>query len=83
MVICGDVLKVLKTLDSVSVDMGVTSPPYNKQENKKGWLVNNVVYSSSSDKKDELIYQQEQIEVLNELYRIIKPGGKKEICFIL
>ena len=74
MVICGDVLKVLKTLDSVSVDMGVTSPPYNKQENKKGWLVNNVVYSSSSDKKDELIYQQEQIEVLNELYRIIKPG---------
>ena len=75
MVICGDVLKVLKTLDSVSVDMGVTSPPYNKQENKKGWLVNNVVYSSSSDKKDELIYQQEQIEVLNELYRIIKPGG--------
>lgn len=75
MVICGDVLKVLKTLDSVSIDMGVTSPPYNKQENKKGWLVNNVVYSSSSDKKDELIYQQEQIEVLNELYRIIKPGG--------
>lgn len=75
MIICGDVIKVLKTLDSVSVDMGVTSPPYNKQENKKGWLVNNVVYSSSSDKKDELIYQQEQIEVLNELYRIIKPGG--------
>lgn len=75
MVICGDTFEVLKTLDSNSIDMGVTSPPYNKQENKKGWLVKNVIYSSSSDKKDESIYQYEQINVLNELYRVIKPGG--------
>ncbi len=75
MIICGDTLEILRTIDSDSIDMGVTSPPYNKQENKRGWLVDNVIYSSSSDKKDEILYQQEQIDVLNELYRVIKPGG--------
>lgn len=75
MLICGDVLCELKKLESDSVDMGITSPPYNKQENKKGWLVKNVKYDAISDKKEEAIYQEEQIAVLNELYRIIKPGG--------
>ncbi|PKQ69829.1 DNA-methyltransferase [Raineya orbicola] len=73
--ICGDALLILKQLPDSSVDMGVTSPPYNKQENKKGWLVENVKYDSATDKKDETLYQKEQIEVLNELYRVIKPGG--------
>lgn len=75
MILQGDTLLKLKELLDNSVDMGVTSPPYNKQENKKGWLVANVKYDSSSDKKNETVYQQEQIDVLNELYRIIKPGG--------
>lgn len=75
MIICGDTLKELKKLSSSSIDMGVTSPPYNKQENKKGWLVSNVKYDIASDKKTEHQYQQEQIAVLNELYRVIKPGG--------
>ena len=75
MILQGDTLLKLKELLDNSVDMGVTSPPYNKQENKKGWLVSNVKYDSSSDKKNETVYQQEQIDVLNELYRVIKPGG--------
>ncbi|MBD5164701.1 site-specific DNA-methyltransferase [Helicobacter sp.] len=75
MLICGEVLCELKKLESDSIDMGITSPPYNKQENKKGWLVKNVKYDTISDKKDEATYQEEQIAVLNELYRIIKPGG--------
>lgn len=74
-IILGDTLEILKKMDSDSVDLGVTSPPYNKQENKKGWLVNNVKYNKISDKKDEIEYQDEQITVLNELYRVIKPGG--------
>lgn len=73
----GDTLSILKTLPSDSVDMGVTSPPYNKQENKKGWLVANVKYDSATDKKNETDYQREQIDILNELFRVIKPGG----CF--
>ena len=31
----GDVLEVLRTLEDNSVDMGVTSPPYNKKKIKK------------------------------------------------
>ncbi len=71
----GDTLEVLEKIESNSVHIGVTSPPYNKQENKKGWLVKNVKYDKASDKHIEKNYQEEQIKVLNELYRIIKPGG--------
>lgn len=74
-IIKGDTLEILKTLKSDSVDMGVTSPPYNKQENKKGWLVKNVKYDNASDKHDELAYQNNQVAVLDELFRIMKPGG--------
>ena len=66
---------ILRRCKTNSVDIGVTSPPYNKQEDKKGWLVKNVKYVGSSDKKTEEQYQMEQIEVLNELFRVIKPGG--------
>jgi len=74
-VICGDALDVLRKLPDNSIDMGVTSPPYNKRENKKGWLVDKVVYKGASDNLPEKEYQKIQIEVLNELYRVIKPKG--------
>ena len=72
----GNTIEKLRELPSDSVDLvGITSPPYNKGEKNKGWLVKNVLYDKALDKKEEAIYQNEQIEVLNELYRIIKPGG--------
>lgn len=74
-IIHGDALTVLKSLPDELVDVGVTSPPYNKGENKKGWLVKNVKYSGATDKLPENEYQRNQIDVLNELFRIIKPGG--------
>ena len=74
-IINGDTLEELKKFPSDFIDIGVTSPPYNKGEKQKGWLVKNIEYDIASDKKDENMYQTEQIEVLNELYRIIKPGG--------
>ena len=74
-IICGNALDVLKTLDSSIVDVGITSPPYNKMEKQKGWLVKNVVYDNYKDVKSEQEYQNEQIEVLNEIYRITKSGG--------
>lgn len=74
-IICGDALTVLKDLPDEIVDIGVTSPPYNKGENKKGWLVRNVKYSGATDKLPEDEYQKNQIDVLNELFRITKPGG--------
>ena len=74
-VICGDALDILRKIPDNSIDMGVTSPPYNKRENKKGWLVNKVVYKGATDNLPEEEYQRIQIDVLNELYRVIKPGG--------
>ena len=74
-VICGDALEVLKQIPDNTVDLGITSPPYNKRENKKGWLVDRVIYEGATDNLPEEEYQKIQIEVLNELYRIIKPGG--------
>ena len=74
-VICGNTLDILKTIPDNSVDLGITSPPYNKKEDNKGWLVDKVVYKGTSDNLPEEEYQQNQIKVLNELYRIIKPGG--------
>ncbi len=74
-ILLGDTVEVLKQLPSDSIDLGVTSPPYNKGEKNKGWLVKNVKYNSVNDCLKEEYYQQNQIEVLNELYRVIKPGG--------
>jgi len=74
-IIQGDALAVLKTFPDEIVDVGVTSPPYNKGENKKGWLVANVKYSNATDKLPEEEYQKNQIEVLNEIFRITKLGG--------
>jgi site-specific DNA-methyltransferase (adenine-specific) len=57
------------------VDVSVTSPPYNKKENKKGWLVTSVQYAHSTDRMPEAQYQAWQIQVLNEVFRVTKPGG--------
>lgn len=71
----GDTLAVLQTLPAECVDLGVTSPPYNKQEKHDGGLVSKVIYDSFADKLPEAGYQQQQVDVLNEIHRITKPGG--------
>ncbi len=74
-IIQGNTLDVLKTFESGYIDLTITSPPYNKQEKNKGWLVKNVKYAASEDKGQESSYQEEQIGILNEIYRITKEGG--------
>ncbi|CUT00900.1 modification methylase [Candidatus Kryptobacter tengchongensis] len=74
-VICGDVLEVLKEIPSESIDLGITSPPYNKKEKYGGWLVSKVIYRGVKDIMAEDKYQKWQVEVLNELFRVIKEGG--------
>jgi len=71
--ILGNNLEILKTFESNSFDGGVTSPPYNKKGHS-GKLVKEVIYNNISDNLPEDLYQKNQIEILNELYRIIKPG---------
>ena len=71
----GDTLSVLSKIDDDVVNVGVTSPPYNKQEKQKGWLVKNVVYDTYKDAVPEPEYQQHQVDVLNEIYRVTASGG--------
>ena len=73
--ILGDTLTEIRKLPDGIVDVGVTSPPYNKQEKHKGWLVKNVVYDAYKDAVPEAEYQQNQVDALNEIYRITAPGG--------
>lgn len=71
----GDTFDVLDKIDDNVVNVGVTSPPYNKQEKHKGWLVKNVVYDTYKDAVPEPEYQENQVSVLNKIYRITAPGG--------
>ncbi len=71
----GNTLSELALLDSEIVQVGVTSPPYNKQEKHKGWLVKNVVYDEYTDAVPEAEYRRDQVEVLNQIYRVTVPGG--------
>lgn len=74
-VIVGDALKTLKTFPDEVVDITVTSPPYNKRNKSHGWLVTRKKYSDYDDRLPEEKYQEWQIELLNELKRVTKPGG--------
>ena len=74
-IIQGDTFQELKKIDSDLVDLSITSPPYNKQEKNNGWLVKNVKYDSVRDINTEEKYQKNQIQVLNEIFRITKEGG--------
>ena len=71
----GDALESLRKLPSESVDVGVTSPPYNKQGKNKGWLVQRVLYDQFRDAIPESEYQASQVSVLNEAFRLTVPGG--------
>ena len=74
-VIVGDALETLRTFPDESIDVTVTSPPYNKRKQKNGWLISNKAYTNFEDDMDENDYQDWQVEVLNELLRVTKPGG--------
>jgi site-specific DNA-methyltransferase (adenine-specific) len=70
-----------------SVDLIITSPPYNKagyegfirkRHEKDSWSKGrNIEYGGEAD-NDFMIeaeYQEQQIKVLNEMHRILKPTG--------
>ena len=72
----GKALDILQSLPDNSIDLCVTSPPYNKEKNTStGNLAGKVIYSGFRDSMPEEDYQNWQVDTLNELWRIIKPGG--------
>ena len=80
---CCDVLEGLSKLDNESIDLIITSPPYNKMglNGKKigGNWIGSIVYGndSSIDNKDENEYKNWQIEVLNECHRVLKSANER------
>lgn len=70
----GDTLQTLKKFPDNFFDITVTSPPYNKNK-AKGKLVAEVKYKDATDSKSEPLYQLEQMDVLNEIFRVTKPHG--------
>jgi modification methylase len=70
----GECLEVLKQIESESVDMIFTSPPYNiGLKDRKD--TNIATYDSWDDDLDYQEYCKWQVEILNECYRIVKKGG--------
>jgi len=78
-IIQGDCLDVMRGMVDNSVDLIITSPPYNLGGDfhtmVNGSRVSYGGYSSFGDNMPELDYQDWQIEVINECHRIIKPSG--------
>lgn len=69
-----DVLEGLKQLEDNSIDCIVTSPPYNKYGLSK-FSHRKIKYVEWDDDMPEEEYQKWQIEILNECWRVLKPGG--------
>jgi site-specific DNA-methyltransferase (adenine-specific) len=67
-----DCLKVLPTIPDNSVDLIITSPPYNL--GNKHHTGNNY-HQSYNDNLPENIYQEQQLDLLNECFRILKDNG--------
>jgi len=83
-----DCLEFLKEVPDNSVDLVITSPPYNKNglrgysivntKNKtkwKRWSGSDINYGEYKDDKSEVEYQEWQIALLNEFHRVIKDTG--------
>ena len=76
-----DVLDGLKLLDDESIDLIITSPPYNKvglngiQRGKKWNRTIDYDGDPQNDNMNENDYQEWQENILNEMYRILKKDG--------
>lgn len=86
-IICGDSLEVMRKIPDQSIDLVVTSPPYNlnirktfkNTDNWKGKWNNSKLqsegYDNHSDYMPENKYILWQKEILKECYRLIKNDG--------
>ena len=82
--ILGDCITEMKNLPDNSVDLVLTSPPFNKtgyrghRDTSKGrgrWSGADIIYGNYHDDMEENEYKNWQINILNECYRIIKETG--------
>ena len=71
----GDCLELMKDMTDESVDLIITSPPYNLGNTHHTRGKRFKPYGKYDDDMKELDYQAWQVEVLNECFRILKPDG--------
>jgi modification methylase len=86
-IICGDSIEVMRQIPDNSVDLVVTSPPYNlknstgngmKANTKSGKWAGNALqngYSHYDDNMPNDKYAEWQHNCLKQMYRIIKDDG--------
>ncbi len=83
-VYCCDALDGLRNLGDCSIDVIITSPPYNKtgfngkDKRTKTCIWNkNITYSGNIDNDcmDEELYEKWQVDLLNECFRVLKNDG--------
>lgn len=72
-----DCFKLMQEMPPDFIDCTITSPPYNKGDTG-AVLVPKIKYDCYEDNIPEEQYQQNQIDILNQLYRVTKLGGS---CF--
>lgn len=68
----GDCLEVMKHFENESFDLVLTSPPYNLGNNHH---TGNKRHSAYNDNLPEEEYQKQQVDVLEELFRIVNDEG--------
>lgn len=71
----GDCLSLLKGLPDGSIDLIITSPPYNIGKTHHTGNNRFSGYTSFCDDLPEIEYQLNQIEVLKQCYRVLKDEG--------
>ena len=67
-----DCLIGLKNIESNTIDLCITSPPYNLGNDHH---TGNKRHNPYNDDLPEEEYQEMQIQVLNEIFRVLKPTG--------
>jgi DNA modification methylase len=81
-----DCMITMAKMADASVDLIVTSPPYNKWKNVRVqknraeyWNRTNIKYDNYNDKMSDEDYENWQINIINECLRVLKPTGT--ICY--
>ena len=69
-----DCLNALKHLQADSIDLIITSPPYNLGKTHHTGNNRFKSYTEYNDDMPEEMYQQWQKEVLNECFRVLKTN---------
>ena len=70
-----DCMEGMKILPDNSIDLIITSPPYNLGTKHHTGSNHFKCYADYHDDMPEDLYQRWQIEFLNECYRVLKPTG--------